>query len=277
MDEVKSIGDILREKTIIQTSSYDDLEIHICPRCGQDIKPVKAVFEWFGRVVYPICDCEARELDRAREEFWQRSKRQRIERLFSLSGLGPRFSECTFDNWIPRRGSEKAFDAVKAYLDRWPEQMKTGEGLVLLGTYGNGKSHLAAAVVNALVSQEYAAVFQPVTRLMYRVNASYRDERGPSEAEIINGLIDADLLVLDDIGAEKWSEKVEERLYAIIDGRYWGKKPTILTGNFLDLKSLEAHIGGRAFDRIAETCIFIENMATSFRKERARARLRREV
>ncbi len=155
--------------------------------------------------------------------------------------------------------------------------MKTGEGLVLLGTYGNGKSHLAAAVVNALVSQEYAAVFQPVTRLMYRVNASYRDERGPSEAEIINGLIDADLLVLDDIGAEKWSEKVEERLYAIIDGRYWGKKPTILTGNFLDLKGLEAHIGGRAFDRIAETCIFIENMATSFRKERARARLRREA
>lgn len=58
MDEVKSIGDILREKTIIQTSSYDDLEIHICLRCGQEIKPVKAVLS--GLDVWSIPSAIAR-------------------------------------------------------------------------------------------------------------------------------------------------------------------------------------------------------------------------
>lgn len=259
---------------ITQTSSYDELPKKTCPNCGCEIKPVELVYELFGKVIYPSCECIAESLKREQLQRELSQRRIEVERLFADSELGPRFRECTLANWIQRQGSEKVYLAVKEFIEKWPAQLEDGQGLVILGPPGNGKSHLAAACVNAVISQGYPAIFQPVTRLMYRLNASYRDDSRNSEADIIGGLIEADLVVLDDVGAEKWTEKVEERLYSIIDGRYWGKKPTIITGNFRSLKELQDHIGERAFDRLAETCAFVENRATSYRIEKARAKLK---
>lgn len=256
-----------------QSLSYDELQTtKKCSKCGKELRAIREIYETLGIMFHKPCDCVLADKPDLCEDFQLRQRQIAIERLFSQSELGPRFRNCTLDMWIKRPGSEKAFEIVSEYLDMWPQQLKTGEGIVIFGPYGNGKSHLAAACVNAVLQKGYPAIFQPVTRLMYRLNASYRGD-GPGEAEIIDGLIKADLVVLDDVGAEKWSEKVGERLYSIIDGRYWGMKPIIMTGNFRTLGELQNHIGGRAFDRLLETCTFVENTASSYRMEKASLRV----
>ena len=81
----------------------------------------------------------------------------------------------------------------------------------------------------------------------------------------MRALTRADLLVLDDAGAEKWTEWTEPTLYTIIDERYSYCKPLIITTNST-LDELEKKIGDRAMDRVLEMCEIVENTGESYRK-----------
>ena len=90
----------------------------------------------------------------------------------------------------------------------------------------------------------------------------------------MNALQMADLLILDDAGAEKWSSWVETTLYSIINSRYMARLPVIITSN-LDLVELKEAVGYRTFDRLIETCPIIENTASSYRVEIASQRAKK--
>jgi len=84
--------------------------------------------------------------------------------------------------------------------------------------------------------------------------------------EIMKTLTQADLLVLDDAGAEKCTQWTEPTLYTIIDERYTNKRSIIVTTN-AGLEELEQKIGFRAMDRLLEVCAIVENEGTSYRQE----------
>lgn len=224
----------------------------------------------------PACRCAAEEDERRiiaeREERRKKAKADRIALLFKQSKPGARFADCRFDNFRARPGAEKAFEIAKRYAESWPPER--GGGLLFFGACGNGKSHLAAAVVNYLIPQGIAAVVQPVPELLRMFRATYNEESKIRESELMDGLIEADLLVLDDIGAEKWTEYSESQLYQVIDARYRHMKPLIVTTNLGLTKEplLEDAIGMRAMDRLIEMCLLVENRATSYRKEIAATR-----
>ncbi len=129
-------------------------------------------------------------------------------------------------------------------------------------------------MVRAALEKGYTAIFERVPKLLLKIRSTYNACSRVSEAEIMQALTQADLLVLDDAGAEKWTEWTEPTLYTIVDERYSWEKALIVTTNS-DLEGLEKKIGFRAMDRLLEMCEIVENRGTSFRKERAKERMSR--
>lgn len=272
MGEVVPIRKVLENMANTMTSCSGDRR-YTCPECGNIVEPV--VIEVFGQTRYIRGTCKC-ELERQAQEEARRKeyeRKARIARLFDLAELGPRFAECTFESWIARPGSERCLEAAKNFAEHFDRHQVSGEGLLMFGNPGNGKSHLAAAIVNAVIPRGKACVFRSVPALLKKLQETYRADARVSESEILAVLQDADLVVLDDLGAEKMTEWAESMLYYIVDQRYRWRKPLIVTTN-CDLEELEERIGTRTFDRLLEMCVLVENRATSYRKEEAFKRMK---
>lgn len=228
-------------------------------------------FPLINRQFLPACVCRIALYDEEQETLHKREKNERIELLFKKTGLGVLFRECTLENWKQRPGTEKAYEAARRYRDELVNNIHAGRGLLLFGKTGNGKSHLLAALVNEALKLGYGAVFERVPKLLSQIRDTYKG-RDVTERQIMDALTAADLVVLDDAGAEKWTEWTEPTLYTIIDERYTNRKALLVTTNS-SLEELEQKIGTRAMDRVLGMCEIVENKGTSYRKEQAKRRM----
>ncbi len=213
----------------------------------------------------------------ARHEQQEQTRRARerqlaLERLFGPADREKRFTRCGFQNFHPRPGTEAAFQAARRYAHDLPRHLETGRGLLLFGPPGSGKSHLAAAVSAAAREQGCTVLFQRVPALLSRLRSAYDPRPPATESQLLGALSRADLLVLDDAGAEKASPWTEQTLYTVIDERYSRQRPLILTTN-ASLDRLEQQLGARTMDRLLEICQIVENRGESYRREQAFARL----
>lgn len=233
----------------------------VCSKCHQEIKNYHEIYN--DRAIFYKCNCEREEEVKKINTEIEAEKREKIQKLFSHANIGKRFINCSFKNFQKRPGVEKAFNVALDFAKNFKQKQETGEGILFYGDSGNGKTHLAVAIIREVVRQGYSAIFQSAAELQYRLNATYRDS-GESETEIMSGLVESDLTVIDDLGKGKWSEKVEERFYVILDGRYREMRPTVITTN-LKLSELEKYVGNAVFDRLKEMCVFILNNAKSYR------------
>lgn len=169
----------------------------------------------------------------------QDAERQRkAEILVSTSRIPEGMKRCTFETFVTA-GMDPAVRTAKGLAMACVED---GSSLVLGGGTGVGKTHLAVAMVQELVSRGKCAIFVPTVDLLDEVRAGY--ESGKAD-QIQRGAREADCLVLDDLGAQRTTDWVAERLFALLDDRYRNGRQTVITTNAISMKDLSEGLGDR--------------------------------
>lgn len=254
--------------------SSKEIKIGICETCGNDVQPSTIPHPITGepRTIVVDCGCnwKRRQAEiKASEEY---ARKKEIETLFSISNIGARLAHMTFLDLEVNSGNEECIKACRRYVDRFETYAE--RSLFLFGKAGNGKSTLAAATMNELKKQGKSVVFQSVPELLTKIRNTFNSQK-ESEKNIMWALMNCDLLILDDIGTERITDWVNQKLFEIIDGRYRQRRPIFYTSNHKpsDLRDMfDEH--RKIIDRIIETTYPFENKSSSFRLQGALNRMK---
>jgi len=194
------------------------------------------------------------------------------ERLLHDARLPRRYQHCTLENFVTygNESLERAVGFARRLADSYPVAER---GLFLLGPPGVGKTHLAVAVLRDVVRRKGArALFYDTRELLRVIRQTYDPVARTSESDVLRPVMDVDLLVLDDLGAEKTSEWVEETLNLIVNHRYSERRTTIFTSNYEDKPdpsdpdALLCRIGFRMRSRLHEMCEFLDLDGADYRE-----------
>lgn len=159
----------------------------------------------------------------------------RREAALAAAAIPERYAHCTvesFEIWNPNDPTlVKARKRTQELVDAYPAVER---GLLYMGRVGTGKTHLAVAALRALVIDKGAAgLYVNVTELIQQLQMSI-DGPGPSREEILEPVVDAPVLVLDELGACRSTEWVLDQLYYVINSRYMRRRLTLVTTNYFD-------------------------------------------
>jgi len=182
-----------------------------------------------------------------------------------------RYQHCTIANFTAYNESlERAAAQARRVAAAFPA---VTQGLFLEGQPGVGKTHLAVAVLKQVVETAGArGLFYDTRDLLRVIRSTYDPSIRTTELDILRPVMSADLLVLDDLGAEKTSEWVDETMNLIVNTRYNERRLTILTSNYPDIpddtdpNSLLFRIGGRMRSRLHEMCEFVVMDGADYRE-----------
>ncbi len=175
-----------------------------------------------------------------------------IEKLRLAASIPRRFQSRRLETYVAEgKGQQRALAICTKYLLQFDERLTQGGGLVLLGKPGNGKTHLACGIGNALVEQGRSVLFMDVYDLIDGVKERAFDRKECSEREAIQGFASVDLLILDEVGAQLGSEWERLTLFKVINERYKACLPTLIISN-LDREKFKTYVGERIDDRMQE-------------------------
>jgi DNA replication protein DnaC len=163
----------------------------------------------------------------------------RAERAVEASQIPPLYRNASFENFklptenpIARQGLSEVLLTVRGYAREFPATDRPG--LLFIGDPGCGKTHLAVAALRILISRGFDGLFFDYQNLLERIRCSFDSMSGASDREAYRSALDAEILLLDDLGAHRVTEWVEDTVTSIITWRCNNQKPTIVTTNLAD-------------------------------------------
>lgn len=230
------------------TETFAPAENELCPICGGVgwVRPDLPVGDPnFGKM--QVCDCKKNEI--ARHHF---------DRLYQVSNLQA-FGHMTLENFNTegRLGlGDNQVASLQIALNHATQFAQNPEGwLLFAGTYGSGKTHLAAAIANQALAYGTPVLFLTVPDLLDWLRFSYSDRESSFE-ERFEEIRTMRLLVLDDLGTQNTTPWAEEKLYQILNHRYTHRLPTVITTN-QEFAEIEGRIRSRLQDPDLVTVIRI--------------------
>lgn len=235
-----------------------------CPDCGTKIRFIFMDHPFYLKATgkephwseQPCEVCEKEKKEKEEQERKKELRQARIEALLRNSMLKKRFVEKRFDNFMPygkeREKQTKALSTAREFAENFPYHRDIGTWLLFMGNVGTGKGHLCAAIINEIVRSGFTALFTKAPRLLREVKETYSRNSEVTEKEIYSRLEEIDLLVIDEIGVQFGTSTEQNIIFEILDARYEDMRPTILTTNIRDLKTLERLLGERIVDRFFE-------------------------
>ena len=207
----------------------------------------------YGNIVTPtgVTDCECK----LRAQTAMNLVAARIPPMYAPKNLA------TFKPSSKHR--KEVLETAKKYI---AEYKLDGKGLFLWGPCGTGKTHLAVAILKELILAGHMGLFYNIISLLDDMRASYNSSDESEQWELIDRVRDTRILILDDLGAEKTSGWVSDRLYAIINYRYENNNTTIVTSNKSE-SELKEQVGIRIYSRLVEMCRVIPFAGKDYRIE----------
>jgi len=219
----------------------------------------------------------------------------RTRDLKESSNIPPNYQEASLDNFqmpadnpVGRQGLGTVLMQVRSFTREFPAAKRPG--LLLVGEPGTGKTHLAVAAMRTLLDKGYECLFFDYQNLLDRIRSGYDAASGAADREAYRAVLDVEVLLLDDLGAHRVTDWVEDTVTAIITYRCNNRKPLIattnlpdpdITGNVMEYasaggtpvykKTLPEVIGTRARSRLFEMCRVVRMPAVEdYRVKRAR-------
>jgi len=258
---------------------------------AEDTRPGAAIGE--PKMVWAVpCDCTMGD---------------QTERVLARGRVPERYRHCDFDNFETDNDIEGAareeqaswnrnLAQAKLIVQRFTAEFPAGSehGLLLMGPCGVGKTHLAVAALKEIVLRGHSGLFYDYRELLKEIQDSYNAESQATEMSVLEPVLKAEILVLDDTGSSKPSLWALETVGHVLNTRYNESRVTILTTNFLDSDavnssspatreisggrvagmrapaiedSLTDRVGRRIRSRLYEMCRTVEMMAPDYRKE----------
>jgi DNA replication protein DnaC len=261
--------------------------VEVCSVCeGSGLRIVQED----GRLVARPCECRIA---------------RRAGRMLERAHIPKRYEQCSLDNFESGfRGADRTLAAAhlraRRFVEGYPAET-AGTGLLLTGSIGVGKTHLATGILQQLTQERgVQGLFCDYRELLKQVQNSYNQSVAATELEVLRPVFEADVLVLDELGAAKPSEWVWDTVAHILNARYNDRLTTIITSNYANKGPLGAEavlayeiepdtpagkaakaamrsetlgdrIGERMRSRLQEMCVVVEMYGQDFRQKLKRA------
>jgi DNA replication protein DnaC len=227
--------------------------LHTCPICkgaGYLRADVPFGHPSFGK---PIA-CECKEAER---------KAKRRQQLQEMSDLGA-FYDKSFRNFnVHVPGIQEAYNCAREFA-----QDPNG-WLLLIGPNGCGKTHLAAAIANKSLEDGALVLFATVPDLLDHLRAAFAPTSNEVYDQLFSRMREAEVLVLDDLGAQQSSPWANEKLFQLLNYRYNSRFPTVITANSRGLQGIDERIRSRLTDASLVTTVIMDR-AKDFRPNNPR-------
>jgi DNA replication protein DnaC len=235
------------------TASDQIVEPGVCPICfgsGMEVVPGKGARR---------CACRTKDM-RAR--------------LLAAARIPRRYEECSLQNYYPADVNGTQRNAFKYAWTLARDYPVVERGLLFTGPVGVGKTHLCVAVLRELIEKKTVpCLFYQFGALLKEIQNSYNPISQSSEFKVLEPVYDAEVLVLDELGASKPTDWVRDQMMQIINTRYNDKKLTIFTTNYLEVRrtdrdeTLEDRIGTRLRSRLFEMCKAVHIEGDDYRRK----------
>jgi DNA replication protein DnaC len=243
-----------------------------CPLCSDS--GMRLTIQPDGERCAQPCDCRLR---------------RQAERLFRRAAIPRRYEHCTLDTFEPGYGQADqslrvAHMMARNFVAGYPVSTE-GRGLLLVGDVGIGKTHLAVAIAQVLILEKgVPCLFCDYRELLKRIQESYNPAVATTELQILTPVFEAEVLILDELGAQKPTDWVWDTVALILNTRYNDKRTTLITTNYPNApaalartaatreETLGDRIGERMRSRLAEMCVEIEMRGKDFRQTVKKAR-----
>ncbi|HEY6245378.1 MAG TPA: ATP-binding protein [Pyrinomonadaceae bacterium] len=251
-------------------SALDSNTSEVCKDCfgtGTKVDPVKGAM---------VCPCQ---------------RQDRSKKLLTNARIPARYAQCSFDTFKTEPGTlqDHALLFARTLVVDYPA---VDRGLLFMGPAGVGKTHLAVSIIKGLIDKGFACIFSEFGSLLKEIQDSYNPISKTSELKVLAPIYQADVLVLDELGATIPTDWVRDTMYQIINKRYNDNKLTVFTTNYedearlpqstgairkgldsvKDLTTLEDRIGPRLRSRLHEMCTKVPMNGEDYRTHMGRRR-----
>lgn len=243
--------------------------------CGKCHTPKEAYFaekhRFNGIDRHPTdCKCAAEKKERREAEMREFNRINHINLLRSEA-----FSDIPAAAWRFENAPvmTKQLVKVKEYAEKWDDFSREGIGLLLFGNVGTGKSYAAGCIANALIDRMISVLYVDMTDMVNRMQGNF----GADRDSYLKRITRTDLLILDDLGAERNTSYGKERVFDIVNRRLLSRKPMIITTNIaLSVMQKATDLDDRRiYDRILEVCVPILFDGENFRRGNAAENLKK--
>ena len=263
------VGEVIRgmenaaDMNIKVVDDYMDADtgLLMCGKCHTK-KQKKIAFLGEERIVGCLCRCAAEKLEKEREEHRIKEELLNIQKMKSAGLQDKTFYHYTFERCD---ASQENAIYAKRYVEHFSEMARTGQGLLLWGNAGTGKTFLVGCIANALLEKKIPVLMTSFPKILNALGGLYSAERN----EYLASLNRYSLLVIDDMGIERDTQYTLETVYTVIDERYKSGKPFIITTNIqLDVLGKPQDLEhARIYDRIMERCMPVFFGGKNYRSE----------